>query len=113
MAALEARSPTPPREQDKPFLMAIENVHQIEGIGTVVTGRVERGRVRLREEVEIVGLAREPRKAVVTGLETFHQKLEEALAGDNVGALLRAVKRDEGERGPVLGKPSSLTTLMK
>ena len=101
--------PIPPREEDRPFLMSIENIHQIEGVGTVVTGRVERGVVRLKDEVEIVGLAREARRSVVTGLETFHQKMEEARAGDNVGALLRGVKRDEVERGQVLARPGTIT----
>jgi elongation factor Tu len=75
----------------------------------VVTGRVERGTVRLKDEIEILGLSREPRKAVVTGLESFHRKMEEARAGENVGALLRGVKRDEVERGQVLAKPGSIT----
>ncbi|MFO0929466.1 MAG: elongation factor Tu [Gemmataceae bacterium] len=109
MDALDSYIPLPPREEDRPFLMSIENVHQIEGVGTVVTGRVERGRVRVKEEVEIVGLARAPRRCVVTGLETFHQRMDEAIAGDNVGALLRGVKRDEVERGQVLAKPASIT----
>jgi elongation factor Tu len=109
MDALDTYFPLPPREEDRPFLMAIENVHQIDGVGTVVTGRVERGRVRLKDEVEILGLTSQPRKVVVTGLESFHEQMEEALAGDNVGALLRGVKRDEVERGQVLAKPGSLT----
>jgi elongation factor Tu len=109
MDALDAYVPLPPREEDKPFLMAIENVHQIEGVGTVVTGKVERGRVRLKDEVEVLGLSREPRTSVVTGLEYHHQKMEVAVAGDNVGVLLRGVKRDEAERGQVLAKPGSIT----
>ena len=107
--ALDAYIPVPPREEDKPFLMSIENVHTIEGVGTVVTGRVERGTVRLKDKVEVVGLAREAREIVVTGLETFHQQMEQAVAGDNVGALLRGVKRDEVERGQVLARPGSIT----
>jgi elongation factor Tu len=109
MAALDRYIPVPDRLVDRPFLMSIEDVHQIEGIGTVVTGRVERGRIRVKDDVEILGLAREPREAVVTGLETFHKKMEEAVAGDNVGALLRGVKRDEVERGQVLARPGSIT----
>jgi elongation factor Tu len=113
MDALDGHVPIPPREQDKPFLMAIENVHQIEGVGTVVTGRVERGTVHLKDEVEILGLARQGRKCVVTGLEKFHQQMDEAIAGDNVGVLLRGVKKDEVERGQVLAKPGSLTPRVK
>jgi len=109
MEALDANVPVPPREEDKPFLLAIEGVSSIEGVGTVVTGRVERGTVRLKEEVEVLGLTAAPRKAVVTGLEMFHKKLETAVAGDNVGVLLRGVKRDEVERGQVLSKPGSIT----
>jgi elongation factor Tu len=107
--ALGTYVPLPERLVDRPFLMSIEDVHQIEGIGTVVTGKVERGTIRLKEEVEILGLSREPRKVVVTGLESFHEKMEEARAGENVGALLRGVKRDEVERGQVLAKPGSIT----
>jgi len=109
MDAMDRYIPIPPREEEKPFLMSIENVHTIEGVGTVATGRVERGRVRLKEEVEIVGLARAPRKVVATGLEMFHQPMDESIAGDNVGVLLRGVKRDEIERGQVLAKPGSIT----
>jgi elongation factor Tu len=109
MEALDSYIPLPLRETDKPFLMAIENVHQIDGVGTVVTGRVERGRVRLKDEVEILGLTSQARKVVVTGLESFHDQMEEAVAGDNVGVLLRGVKRDEVERGQVLARPGSLT----
>ncbi len=109
MDALDRYIPVPAREEDKPFLMSIENVHTIEGVGTVVTGRVERGAVRLKDKVEIVGLAREARESVVTGLETFHQQMEQAIAGDNVGVQLRGVKRDEVERGQVLAKPGSIT----
>ncbi len=93
--------------------MAIENVHQIEGVGTVVTGRVERGRIRLKDQVEILGLMRQPRRCVVTGLEVFHQTMDVAIAGDNVGALLRGVKKDEVERGQVLARPGSLTPRTK
>jgi elongation factor Tu len=109
MEALDSYVPLPAREEDRPFLMAIENVHQIEGVGTVVTGKVERGRVRLKDDVEVLGLSRESRSSVVTGLEYHHQKMEEAVAGDNVGVLLRGVKRDEVERGQVLARPGSIT----
>ncbi len=109
MEALDSYIPLPVREEDKPFLMAIEKVNQIEGVGTVVTGKVERGRVRLLDKVEILGLTREPRTSVVTGLEYHHQKMVEAVAGDNVGVLLRGVKRDEVERGQVLALPGSIT----
>ena len=90
MAALDSAIPIPERLVDRPFLMSIEDVHQIEGLGTVVTGKVERGRVRIKEEIEVLGLSRGPRKAVVTGLETFHRKMEEAVAGDNVGGCCAA-----------------------
>src|SRR5262249_47610532 len=109
MDALDSYIPVPAREEDRPFLMPVERVNQIDGVGTVVTGRVERGRVRLKDEVEIVGLSREPRKVVATGLEMFHRKMEEARAGDNVGVLLRGVKRDEVERGQVVAQPGSIT----
>jgi elongation factor Tu len=109
MDAMDSYIPLPVREEDKPFLMAIEKVNQIEGVGTVVTGKVERGRVRLLDKVEVLGLSREARPSVVTGLEYHHQKMEEAVAGDNVGVLLRSVKRDEVERGQVLARPGSIT----
>jgi elongation factor Tu len=109
VAALDRHVPLPTRQEDKPFLFSIENVHQIDGVGTVTTGKVERGTVRLKDEVEILGLTRQSRKVVVTGLERFHQTLDMAIAGDNVGVLLRGVKRDEVERGQVLAKPSSIT----
>ncbi len=101
--------PEPQREVDKPFLMAIEDVFSIEGRGTVATGRIERGVIKVGEEVEIVGLAEEPRKTTVTGVEMFNKTLEEGVAGDNVGCLLRGIKRDEIERGQVLAKPGSIT----
>jgi elongation factor Tu len=109
MAALDSYIPLPKREVDKAFLMSIENVHQIEGQGTVATGKVERGRLRAGEEVEILGLCREPRRVVVRSMEMFHETLTEAVAGDNVGVLLRNVKRDEVERGQVLARPGSIT----
>jgi elongation factor Tu len=99
--------PTPVREMDKPFLMPIEDVFSIKGRGTVVTGRVDRGRVRTMEEVEIVGL-RETRKTVCTGVEMFRKILDEGIAGDNIGCLLRGIDRDEVERGMVLAKPGSI-----
>src|SRR5262249_3513976 len=101
--------PLPEREEDRPFLMPIEGVHTIEGVGTVVTGKVERGRVRLKEEVEVLGLVRQARRSVVTGLQAHHSALGAAAAGENVGVLLRGVKRDEVERGQVLVAPGSLS----
>ncbi len=100
--------PTPEREIDKPFLMPIEDVFSIKGRGTVVTGRVERGVIRVNEEVEIVGL-RETRKTVVTGVEMFRKLLDQGQAGDNIGCLLRGIDRDEVERGMVLAAPGSIT----
>jgi elongation factor Tu len=109
MQALDESIPEPQRDLDRPFLMSIEGVHHIEGRGTVVTGKVERGRLRPGQEVEIVGLRTEPRRAVAISMEMFHQELQEALAGYNVGVLLRGVKRDEVERGQVLARPGSIT----
>jgi elongation factor Tu len=100
--------PMPVREMDKPFLMSIEDVFNIEGRGTVVTGRVERGRLKKMDEVEIVGL-RETKKTVATDIEMFRKLLDDANAGDNVGVLLRGTKKDEVERGQVLAKPGSIT----
>jgi len=105
--AVDSYIPEPERKVDQPFLMPIEDVFTIEGRGTVVTGRVERGRLKLNEEVEITGV-RETRKTVVTGLEMFHKQMDATQAGDNVGALLRGVKREEVERGQVLAKPGSI-----
>ena len=93
---------------DKPFLMPIEDIFTITGRGTVVTGRVERGVVKVGEEVEIVGMAADPRKTVVTGVEMFRKLLDEGQAGDNVGCLLRGIDKDEVERGQVLAKPGSI-----
>jgi elongation factor Tu len=101
--------PTPDRDFDRPFMMAIEDVFSIKGRGTVVTGRVERGTLQKGEEVEIVGLRDESMKTVVTGIEMFHQELDQAQAGDNAGILLRGITRDEVERGMVLAKPKSIT----
>lgn len=107
--ALDNYIPEPAREVDKPFLMPIEDVFSIEGRGTVVTGRVERGKIKVGEEVEIVGLKPESIKAVVTGVQMFHKDLDEAIPGDNVGILLRGVKKEEVERGMVIAKPGSIT----
>jgi elongation factor Tu len=108
MDAIDAFIPLPPREVDKPFLMCIEDVFNIEGRGTVVTGRVERGVLKRMEEVEIVGL-KDTRKTVATDIEMFRKLLDKANAGDNVGVLLRGTKKDEVERGMVLAKPGSIT----
>ena len=108
MDAVDEYVPTPERDVDKPFLMPIEDVFSITGRGTVVTGRVERGRVKLQDEVEIVGMRDEIRKTVVTGVEMFRKILEEGLAGDNIGVLLRGIDKDEVERGQVLAKPGSI-----
>jgi elongation factor Tu len=107
MRVVDEYIPTPEREVDKPFLMPIEDVFSIKGRGTVVTGRVDRGRIKPMEEVEIIGL-RETRKTVVTGVEMFRKILDEGIAGDNVGCLLRGIDRDEVERGMVLAKPGSI-----
>jgi elongation factor Tu len=107
MDAIDAYIPEPVREEDKPFLMAVEDVFSIEGRGTVATGRIERGRVKVGEEIEIVGL-RDSRKTTVTGVEMFRKLLDEGKAGDNVGCLLRGIKREDVERGQVLSKPGSI-----
>ncbi|MDO5582142.1 MAG: elongation factor Tu [Planctomycetia bacterium] len=107
--AVDAYIPEPQREQDKPFLMAVEDVFSIEGRGTVATGRIERGVVKVGDEVEIVGLAEKPVKTVCTGVEMFKKTLDSGMAGDNVGLLLRGVKRDEIQRGQCLAKPGSIT----
>ncbi len=109
LAAVDSYIPEPAREEDKPFLMAIEDVFSIEGRGTVATGRIERGVVHVGDEVEIIGLTGESRKTTCTGVEMFRKLLDEGRAGDNVGCLLRGVKRDEIERGQVLAKPGSIT----
>jgi len=108
MDAIDAFIPLPTREVDKPFLMCIEDVFNIEGRGTVVTGRVERGLLKRMEDVEIVGL-RDTRKTVATDIEMFRKLLESAQCGDNVGVLLRGTKKEEVERGMVLAKPGSIT----
>ena len=109
MDAIDENIPEPTRERDKPFLMAIEDVFSIEGRGTVATGRIEHGVVKTGDELEIVGLHPESRKTICTGVEMFNKTLDEGIAGDNVGCLLRGVKRDEIERGQVLAKPGSIT----
>jgi elongation factor Tu len=109
MDAIDSYIPEPQRDDEKPFLMAIEDVFSIEGRGTVATGRIERGVVRTGEEIEIIGLEGSPRKTTCTGVEMFRKILDEGRAGDNVGCLLRGVKRDEIQRGQVLAKPGSIT----
>ncbi len=106
---IEAYIPTPERDTDKPFLMPVEDVFSITGRGTVATGRVEAGVIKVQDEVEIVGLTEEIRKVVVTGVEMFRKLLDQAEAGDNIGVLLRGVQRSEIERGQVLAKPGSIT----
>ncbi len=108
MDAVDSYIPTPKRATDKPFLMPVEDVFSISGRGTVATGRVERGIIKVGEEVEIVGL-KATTKTVVTGVEMFRKLLDEGQAGDNIGALLRGMKREEVERGQVLAKPGSIT----
>ncbi|MBO8166464.1 MAG: elongation factor Tu [Kosmotoga sp.] len=109
MDAVDSYVPDPERDTDKPFLMPIEDIFSITGRGTVVTGRVERGIIRVGEEVEIIGLSYDVRKTVVTGVEMFRKLLDEGVAGDNVGCLLRGVGKDEVKRGQVLAKPGSIT----
>jgi elongation factor Tu len=109
LAALDSYIPDPVREQDKPFLMSIEDVFSIKGRGTVGTGRIERGMVKVGDEVEIVGLQKGSRKTIVTGVEMFNKPLDSGIAGDNVGVLLRGIERTDLERGQVLAKPGSIT----
>ena len=109
MAAVDEYIPTPLRDTDKPFMMPVEDVFSITGRGTVATGRVERGQVRVGDEVEIVGIADETAKTTVTGVEMFRKLLDYAEAGDNIGALLRGVAREDIQRGQVLAKPASIT----
>jgi len=108
MEAVDTWIPTPVRETDKPFLMAVEDVFSIKGRGTVATGRIERGVVKINEEIEIVGI-RPTKKSVVTGIEMFHKMLDQGEAGDNAGILLRGIEKDDIERGQVLAKPGSIT----
>jgi elongation factor Tu len=107
--SVDAYIPEPTREVDKPFLMAVEDVFSIEGRGTVATGRIERGLIKVGEEVEVIGFNPQSRKTVVTGVEMFNKSLDQGMAGDNVGCLLRGIKREEIERGQVLAKPGSIT----
>ncbi len=109
MAAIDSYIPEPKREEDRPFLMAIEDVFSIEGRGTVATGRIERGVIKTGEEVAIIGLEAEPRMTTCTGVEMFRKILDQGQAGDNVGILLRGVKREDIQRGQVLAKPGSIT----
>ena len=113
MAAVDSYIPSPERAIDKPFLMPVEDVFTITGRGTVATGRVERGVVKVGENVDIVGMAEEIRSVVVTGVEMFRKLLDQAEAGDNIGALLRGVERKDIERGQVLAKPGSIKPLTK
>jgi elongation factor Tu len=113
MDAIDSYIPTPQRDKDKPFLMPIEDVFTITGRGTVATGRIERGGIKVGTEVEIVGYTEKPRKTVATGVEMFRKTMDEAEAGDNVGILLRGIDREEIERGQVLAKPGSIKPLTK
>jgi elongation factor Tu len=108
LQALDSAIPDPVRDVDKPFLMAVEDVFSIKGRGTVATGRIERGVIKVNDDVEIVGF-RETRKTVVTGVEMFRKLLDQGQAGDNVGCLLRGIEKDEVERGQVLAKPGTIT----
>ena len=109
MDAVDEYFPDPERDTDKPFLMPVEDVFTITGRGTVATGRVERGTLHLNDEVEIIGVKEETQKTVITGIEMFRKLLDEAQAGDNIGALLRGINRDQIERGQVLAKPGTVT----
>ncbi len=108
IVALDTYIPNPVREEDKPFLMSIEDVFSIKGRGTVGTGRIERGKCKVGDEVEIIGLRKDPKKVIVTGVEMFNKTLDSGIAGDNVGVLLRGIERTELERGQVLAKPGSI-----
>ena len=112
MDAVDSYIPTPVRDLDKPFLMPVEDVFSIKGRGTVVTGRIERGKIKVNEEAEIIGL-KATQKTVVTGVEMFRKQLDEGQAGDNVGLLLRGVEKDQVERGQVIAKPGSITPHME
>jgi len=111
--AVDSYIPQPAREEDKPFLMAVEDVFSIEGRGTVATGRIERGVVNVGDEIQIIGLSKDPVKTTVTGVEMFRKLLDRGVAGDNVGCLLRGIKREDIERGQVLAKPGSITPHLK
>jgi len=108
LEAIDTYIPTPEREVDKPFLMPIEDVFGIKGRGTVVTGRIDRGMIKVGEEIEIVGLQEDVRKTICTGVEMFHKLLDQGMAGDNVGCLLRGIEREDVDRGMVLSKPGSI-----
>ena len=108
MDAVDEYIPTPQRDVDKPFLMPVEDVFTITGRGTVATGRVERGVLKISDPVEIVGMAEEPKQTVVTGIEMFRKLLDKAEAGDNIGALLRGIQREDIERGQVLAEPGTI-----
>src|SRR5690625_2857023 len=109
MQAVDEYIPTPERDSDKPFMMPVEDVFSITGRGTVATGRVERGQIKVGDEVEIIGLAEAPSKTTITGVEMFRKLLDYAEAGDNIGALLRGVSREEIKRGQVLAAPGTIT----
>jgi elongation factor Tu len=109
MAACDASIPEPVRDIEKPFLMPVEDVFSITGRGTVVTGRIERGKIHTGEEIEIIGIKEKSTKTIVTGVEMFHKILDEGLAGDNAGLLLRGTKREDVERGQVIIKPGTNT----
>jgi len=109
MFALDTYVPLPQREEDKPFLMSVEDVFSIKGRGTVATGRVERGTAKVGDAVEIIGLKKENTPTVITGIEMFQKTLDKAIAGDNVGVLLRGIEREGIERGQVIAKPGSIT----
>ena len=108
MNTVDEYIPEPERDTDKPLLLPVEDVFSITGRGTVASGRIDRGTVRVNDEIEIVGIKEEIQKAVVTGVEMFRKQLDEGLAGDNVGVLLRGIQRDEIERGQVIAKPGSI-----
>jgi elongation factor Tu len=109
LKAMDEYIPVPQRETDKPFLLPVEDVFSIKGRGTVGTGRVERGKVRVGEEIEIIGLSKDIRKTVVTGVEMFNKTLDEGRAGDNIGVLLRGIEKKDLERGQVIAAPKSIT----
>jgi elongation factor Tu len=108
--ALDDYIPLPVRDEEQPFLMPIEDVFSIEGRGTVVTGRIERGKIKISEDVDVLGMARAPQKTAVTGIEMFNKSMKEGIAGDNVGILLRGFKRSDVERGQIICKVGSVTT---
>lgn len=112
MATVDSYIPEPERDTDKPLLLPVEDVFSITGRGTVASGRIDRGTVRVNDEIEIVGIKEETQKAIVTGVEMFRKQLDEGLAGDNVGILLRGVQRDEIERGQVIAKPVQSTHIL-